>query len=166
MKKIATGFKVSFLRVLLLLAALITLSILSALSFKASVPVAVLMALVFAVVFSLGILIATLMLSFPNGKVRKQYGFSAITQATTNGFALLFPFAVLALISDLLFQWNATQAITCAAIFTCISVSAGDLMNLGGKKTVNLIFSFLASVMFIALYIGIIIGTKILLGKI
>ncbi|MEI6853302.1 MAG: hypothetical protein WCL06_10680 [Bacteroidota bacterium] len=166
MEKIAKEYRVSFLRVLLLLSALISLSVLSAISLRAAVWYEVLTAIGFVIVFSIGILFATLLLSFPNGKVRKQFGFSAISKATTNGFAMLFPFAVLALITDLIFQWNATQAITCAAIFTCISVAAGDLMNLGGKRTVNLIFSFLASVMFIALYMGLIMGAKIILSQI
>ncbi len=167
MESVTTELKVSSFRVLLLIVSLLTLSVLSAIAIEpANVQFTVLFTLAFVITFSLGIFISVIMLSIPNSTVKHNYGSSVIVKISTNGFAFLFPFAVLAFISDFLLQWNAVQAISCAAIFTCVSVSSAELINIGGKKTTNLIFSFLASLLYLSLYIVLPVAIKIVINKV
>ena len=167
MESLTTEFKVSFFRIILLIISLITLSVLSAIASEpASIQHTLLSALAYAISFFLGIIVSGLLLSIVNSIVKRNYGFSSIVKATANGFAFMFPFAVLAVFTDILFHWNSVQAITCAAIFTCVSVSSADLINLGGKKTPNFISSFIASAIFISLYLVLPFALQIVLNKI
>lgn len=155
MKELAVEYRISFIRILLLIIALTILSILSSLSLNLNTMFTVIFLILYIIILSVGIFISILLLSIPNSMLRKTYGFSVILKSFTNGFAFLFPFAVMALFSDIIFRWQAIQPIACAAIFTCISVSTSDIMKLGGRKAGNLILSFLASVIFLLLYFGI-----------
>ena len=152
MKELENEYKTNFVRILLLIIALTILSVLSSVSLNFNTMFTILITILYIIIFGVGISISILLLSVPNSMLRKTYGFSVILKSFINGFAFLFPFAVMAIFSDIIFSWNAIQPISCAAIFTCVSVSTSDLMKLGGGKTGNLIFSFLASIIFLLLY--------------
>ncbi len=154
MEQTPAGFKTDFIRIILLFAAIYVLSKLTSTSLGLGPVYTQTYAIVIMMVIAAGIFITTVLLALPNSVVIRTYGFAIVMKAVTNGFAFLFPFAVMAVLSDYVFHWNAVQPIASAAIFTCVSVSASDLMKLGGKKSGNLIFSFTASIIFLLMYMG------------
>jgi hypothetical protein len=154
MEQTPAGFKTDFLRIILLFASIIILSWLTSSTLGLSPDSSKMYFAVVVTVFLAGIIITSVLLVFPNLSVGKTFGFAVILKAAINGFAFLFPFAIMAVLSDYVFKWNAIQPIASAAIFTCVSVSASDLMKLGGKRAGNLVCSFLSSVIFLGLFLG------------
>lgn len=154
MEKTPAGFTTNSLRVLLLLAAVFILSWLTSRSLGLNPDFARKYILVYVGVFLAGMIITSVLLIFPNISVSKTYGFGVIMKAVVNGFAFLFPFAVMAILSESVFNWNAIQPIASAAIFTAVSVSASDLMKLGGKRSGNLVCSLLSSIIVLGLFLG------------
>jgi len=154
MEQTPAGFKTDFIRIILLFTAIYVLSKLTSASLGLGPDYTNTYAIIIMMAIAAGIIITTILLALPNSVVIKTYGFTVIMKAVTNGFAFLFPFAMMAILSDYIFKWNAVQPIASAAIFTCVSVSASDLMKLGGKKAGNLIFSFTASIVFLLMYMG------------
>ncbi|MEI8047367.1 MAG: hypothetical protein WCI92_08310 [Bacteroidota bacterium] len=154
MEQTPAGFKTDFLRVILLFTAIYILSELASASLGLGSAYTKTYSVIYMMTLAFGIFITTILLALPNLVVIRTYGFKVIMKAVTNGFAFLFPFAMMAVLSDYVFKWNAAQPIASAALFTCVSISASDLMRLGGSKTGNLVFSFIASIVFLLLFMG------------
>ncbi len=152
MEKNSAEFQVSVIRILLLAISVIVIAALTSLSSGFNIKITAILLIGYIILLAGGMFISVLLLSVPNSILIKTYGFSVIIKSVLNGFAFLFPFAVLALISDSVLNWNAVPAITSAGIFTCISIADSDLIKSGGKKAGNLVFSFLASVIFMLIY--------------
>lgn len=80
-----------------------------------------------------------------NRKVRKQHGYSAIKNAMGNGFLLLLPFTVLALVAELYLGWNAVQAFTAAGIMTGGATAGMELAKAGSGKLAGMILPSLGA---------------------
>ncbi|MCX6163229.1 MAG: hypothetical protein NTV87_18060 [Ignavibacteriae bacterium] len=152
MEKHPVEFSTSIFRIILLIIALIIISAIASSSLGLKPLYSVIFTFVYLLVFITGMFFSAMLFSIHNSSVRKAYGFSVIIKTIINGFAFLFPFAVLAVFSDFIFKWNAIQPVASAAIFTCVSVSASDLMKSGGKRAGNLIFSFAVSLIFLFMF--------------
>jgi len=148
------------LAIVLFIFAAITLSILSARSISSKIPVIISISFVYLIIMAVGVCITAFILAIPNNELRKQVGMGGLLSLAFNGFAVFFPFAVIAIVSDLMLGWGAAQAITIAGIFTSVSMLSSDFMKAKVSRAGSILLSMLASFIFIILYssCGIIAG--------
>jgi hypothetical protein len=146
-------YKTSIIRILLMIFSITTISALTSFSLNLNFKMTLISAAVYFIIFSAGMVFAVLLLRIPNSVLARSYGFSIIVKSAINGFSFLFPFAIIALLSEYVLNWNAVQAITIAGIFTCVSISVSDLIDLGGRRVWNLVLSLFTSVVFMLMYI-------------
>lgn len=152
MEGLSIEYKASVTRILLLVISIIIISVLTSLSQGLNIKITAILILLNLILLSAGLIITAMILTIPNSVPIKTFGFSVVIKSVTNGFSFLFPFAVVALLSDFIFSMNAVSAVTIAGIFTCISIADSDLIKSGGKRGGNLIFSFIASIIFMLIY--------------
>ena len=86
-----------------------------------------------------GIAIAVMrgLLSAGNPGLRATYGETVIDAAVAGGFLMLLPFAVLALLAELLLQWEAVQAFMATGLMTAAALTGSELSALGGRPIYN-----------------------------
>ena len=92
-------------------------------------------------------------LSIANSSVKSKYGKGFVYGSVVHGFMLLFPFAIILLISDVIFQWSAYRTIVATSIITSASYSTSDLIKLGGSKAGNMVLSIIVGAIFLTLFI-------------
>ncbi len=92
-------------------------------------------------------------LSIANASVKAKYGKGYVYGSVVHGFMLLFPFAIILLISDVFLQWSAYQTIVATSIITSASYSTSDLIKLGGSKTGNMVLSIIVGIVFLTLFV-------------
>lgn len=155
MTELSSEYRTSAMRIFLLIISIIIISVLTSLSQGFNIKITAILIIGYIVVFGAGIFITAMLLAIPNSIPIKTYGFAMIIKSVSNGFSFLFPFAVLALLSDYVFNFNAVSAITSAGIFSCISIADSELMKAGGKRGGNLVYSFIASIIFMLIYFAI-----------
>ncbi len=86
-----------------------------------------------------GMVIAVMqhLLSAGNARLRADHGEAAVDRAVANGFVMLLPYAVLALLAELLFHWEAVQACMASGLMTAAALAASELSALGGRPIYN-----------------------------
>ena len=146
-------YKGTFLQLVVVTFSAITLSVISAINSGANLIVISTYFTLFAFLFLLFFLISILTLSIANVKVKKEYGKGYVYGAVLHGFMLLFPFAILLLISDVFLKWNAFQTIVATSIITSASYSASDLIKLGGNRTANSTLTLILGAVFMVIFI-------------
>jgi len=80
-----------------------------------------------------------LMLWVANPTVRKEHGWAGIRKAVGAGFVTIVPFALLALVAELLLGWNALTAFAMAGMAASSGAAAMEVARLGGKTIPNLL---------------------------
>lgn len=90
-----------------------------------------------------------------NPVLRERYAFSTVLNTLTRGFVTLLPFALLALVSELLPDWNAALVFTQAGIMSCGALAGTEVVKLSDGRMVHIIApvagAFLFSFMWILL---------------
>lgn len=162
MEKADSNYNVGLIRLLLLVISIVILPYFSVNSLNYELIKTISGFVLYCLVIISGMFLTVLLLLLPNSVPRNNFGFSVVVKSVVNGFSFLFPFAVITVFSEALFNWNAIQGIFSSAVFTCIFLSSSDLIKLGGKRAGNIIISFIASVAVITLYSVIIIFLEFL----
>lgn len=152
MEKTDSNYNIGLIRFLLLVISLAILPYFSALSLNYELTKTIIAFVLYCFVIISGMIFTALLLLLPNSVPRINFGFSVVVKSVVSSFAFLFPFAVITIFSEALFKWNAIQGIFSSAIFTCVYLSASDLIKLGGKKFGNILVSLIASIVIITLY--------------
>lgn len=113
--------------------------------------------LIYFIIFALLLLVLFFVtmgaLSIANSSVKTEHGKGFVYGSVVHGFMLLFPFAIILLISDVILQWSAYQTIVATSIITSASYSTSDLIKLGGSKAVNMLLSLIVGAVFLTLFI-------------
>lgn len=146
-------YKGTFFELLIATVSALSLSIISAINSAKSVSSIAVYFIIFSFFFLILFLITIGCLSVINSHVKSRYGKGFVYGSVIHGFMLLFPFAVILFVSDVLLKWNAFQTITATSIITSISYSVSDLMKLGGHRIGNIVISLILGVVFMLLFL-------------
>ena len=84
-----------------------------------------------------------LMLYLANPGVRKEHGYAGIRRAVGAGYLVMVPFAVLALVAQLFFGWNALTSFAMAGMMAGSGAAGMEVSRLGGKPLRNVIIGVL-----------------------
>jgi len=93
----------------------------------------------------LGLTILGRVLYVFNSRVRKQYGYAAVSNAIGSGFLMLLPFTVLAAVAELYLGWNAVQAFSAAGIMTGGASAGMELARIGGGRLAGMMLPILGA---------------------
>jgi hypothetical protein len=73
-------------------------------------------------------------------------GFTAVWGVVARGFLVVIPFAVLALLAELVYDWQAAHSFIQAAVMTSGAAAGAELMRQTGGKTRHLVVSTIVAV--------------------
>ena len=79
------------------------------------------------------------LLYLANPGVRKEHGYAGIRKAVGAGFLTMVPFALLALVAEVLFGWDALTAFAMAGMMAGSGAAALEVARLGGRTIPNLL---------------------------
>lgn len=94
----------------------------------------------FGILAPLG-LSGALILLFP--KVVRTRGWDAVVAGALRSFLLMIPYAVLAVIAQLVLHWNATGAFAAAGLMTACTAVGAEVGRLGGSKLTSMLLPML-----------------------
>jgi len=147
------NYKGTLPQMLLVSVSALTISIISAVSSGTNLISTIVYFIIFAFLL-LVLFFGTLgVLNISNSSVKSKYGKGFVYGSVVHGFMLLFPFAIILLISDVILQWSAYQTIVATSIITSVSYSTSDLIKLGGSRAGNMFLSLLVGVVFLTLFV-------------
>lgn len=95
---------------------------------------------------AIALALLTLILSLFNAGVRRAHGASAVSAAVNQGFLLLAPFTVLALLAELGLGWDAAAGFASAGIVSATGAAGAELLRLGGKRLPALLLPMLTGI--------------------
>jgi hypothetical protein len=147
------NYKGTFPQIFLVSVSAIFISVLSAVKSGNNFPGILVYAILFSAFFLILFILTIAVLNFVNSAVKSKYGKGFVYGSVVHGFMLLFPFAVILLISDVILKWNAYQTIVATSIITSASYSTSDLIKLGGSRAGNLILSMVVGVLFMMMFL-------------
>jgi len=87
-----------------------------------------------------------------NTAVRKEHGYAGVRAAVGAGFAVIVPFAVLAVAAELVVGWDALSAIFLAAMMTGSGAAALEVSRIGGRPVLSLLVGTLCGAGLVALW--------------
>jgi hypothetical protein len=76
------------------------------------------------------------------------WGYAAVWGAVTRGFLVVLPFTLLALLTELVYGWQAAPAFIQASIMTSGAAAGAELMRQAGRKTRYLVVSMIVAFVF------------------
>ncbi len=79
------------------------------------------------------------MLYLANPNVRKEHGYAGIRRAVGAGYLVMVPFAVLALVAQLFFGWDALTSFAMAGMMAGSGAAGMEVSKLSGKPLRNVI---------------------------
>jgi hypothetical protein len=85
------------------------------------------------------ILLLRALLHVGNGSVRAEHGAQVVRAAVDEGFLMLLPFAVLALLAELGLGWESVQAFAAAGLLTSGGLAGSAMTAKGGSALYNVI---------------------------
>ena len=80
----------------------------------------------------------------------RPWGYAAVWNAVARGFLVVLPFTFLALLAELVYDWQAAPAFIQASIMTSGAAAGAELMRQAGRKTRYLIVSMIVAFVFAA----------------
>lgn len=147
------NYKGTLPQMLLVSVSALTISFISALSSANNLMSVFIYFIIFSVLLLVLFLVTIGVLNIANSSVKSKYGKGFIYGSAVHGFMLLFPFAIILLISDAILQWSAYQTIVATSIITSASYSTSDLIKLGGSKAGNIFLSIIVGAVFLTLFV-------------
>lgn len=147
------NYKGTFPQMLLVSVSALIISLISALSSGSNLLGILIYFIIFAIFLLVLFFVTMAALSIANSSVKSKYGKGFVYGSVVHGFMLLFPFAIILLISDVIFQWSAYRTIVATSIITSASYSTSDLIKLGGSKAGNMVLSIIVGAIFLTLFI-------------
>jgi hypothetical protein len=105
------------------------------------------------VVALIGLAVLSVVLHLLNPEVARAHGKPAAFVAVASGMVMVIPFAVLALIAELVLHWSAAQAFATAGVMTGAAGIGVEISRLGPGRKANALVPALAGGLFVVVWI-------------